>query len=110
VGAIDASKPEDRAEIESLGAKVVDVTAYSDADRFISHAVFANSPQVIGAIGSQIAAPRPEDANAVSVIDATKYQDPSPAPIASTAPSTAVQSAPLPPAAGAAPSEQKPAS
>ena len=27
VGAIDASKPEDRAEIESLGAKVVDITA-----------------------------------------------------------------------------------
>ena len=62
VGAIDASKPEDRAEIESLGAKVVDITAWSDADRFISHAVFANSAEVIGAIGAQIAAPRAEDA------------------------------------------------
>ena len=40
VGAIDASKPEDRAEIEVSGARVVDITAYSDADRFISHAVY----------------------------------------------------------------------
>src|SRR5208283_5062993 len=76
VGAIDASKPEDRAEIESLGAKVVDITAYSDADRFISHTVFANSPEVLNEIGAEIEAPRAEDANTVSVIDATKYPDP----------------------------------
>ena len=91
VGAIDASKPEDRAEIESLGAKVVDITAYADADRFISHAVYADSPEVLSKIGSQIAAPRPEDANAVSVIDASKYQDPDAPP---PAPSTAVQASP----------------
>ena len=76
VGAIDASKPEDRKEIEALGAKVVDITAYADADRFISHAVYADSPQVLSEIGSKIEAPRPEEANTVSVIDATNYQDP----------------------------------
>ena len=76
VGALDASKPEDRAEIESLGAKVVDITAYADADRFISHAVYADSPEVLNAIGATISAPRPDEANTVSVIDATKYQDP----------------------------------
>ncbi len=82
VGAIDASKPEDRAEIESLGAKVVDITAYADADRFVSHAVYADSPEVLNEIGAQIEAPRAEDANTVSVIDATKYQDPDAEPAA----------------------------
>ncbi len=117
VGAIDASKAEDRAEIEALGAKVVDITAYSDADRFINHTVFANSAEVIGAIGSQIAAPRAEDAAAVSSIDATRYQDPSPAPAPVIAApgspaATAVEVAPLaPPAAPASPTaDSKPAS
>jgi esterase/lipase superfamily enzyme len=80
VGAIDAAKPEDRAQIESLGAKVVDITAYSDADRFISHAVYADSPEVLSAIGSEIAKPRAEDANTLSVIDARNYRDPNAPP------------------------------
>jgi esterase/lipase superfamily enzyme len=80
VGAIDASKPEDREQIEKLGARVVDITAYADADRFISHAVYADSPAVLSKIGAQITAPRAEDANTLSVIDATKYQDPDAAP------------------------------
>ena len=113
VGAIDAAKPEDRAEIESLGAKVVDISAWSDADRFISHTVFANSPDVIGAIGSQISAPRPDDAGTVSSIDATRYQDPDAAQNAVIAApgspaATAVQVAPLAPAPSA-PAGQKPA-
>jgi esterase/lipase superfamily enzyme len=112
VGAINASKPEDRAEIESLGAKVVDITQWSDADRFVSHTVFANSAEVIGAIGSQISAPRAEDSKTVSTIDATKYQDPdaAPAPViaAPGSPSpSAVQVTPLAPPAS---SDQKPAS
>ncbi len=80
VGAIDASKPEDREEIGKLGARVVDITAYADADRFISHAVYADSPEVLNAIGATIAAPRPEEANTVSVIDATAYKDPNAPP------------------------------
>jgi esterase/lipase superfamily enzyme len=76
VGAIDASNPRDRAEIEGFGAKVVDITQYADADRFISHAVYADSPQVLSQIGAQIATPRPEEANTLSVIDATHYRDP----------------------------------
>ncbi len=114
VGAIDASKPEDRAEIESLGAKVVDITRWSDADRFISHAVFANSGDVIGAIGAQIAAPRAEDSKAVSSIDATRYQDPDAATNAVVAApgspaATAVQVAPLAPPSPT-PTVEKPAS
>jgi esterase/lipase superfamily enzyme len=119
VGAIDASKPEDRAEIESLGAKVVDITRWSDADRFISHTVFADSGEVIGAIGAQISTPRADDASAVSSIDASKYQDPDAAPNAVVAApgspaATAVEVAPLAPAPAApvapTPAAQKPAS
>jgi esterase/lipase superfamily enzyme len=80
LGGLDASKPEDRAEIESLGAKVVDITAYADADRFISHAVYADSPEVLNTIGATIAAPRPAEANTLSVIDATGYKDPNAPP------------------------------
>ena len=102
VGAIDASKPEDRAEIESLGAIVVDITAYADADRFISHAVYADLPQVMSEIGAQIEKPRAEDANTVSVIDASKYADPNaaPAPLIAapgSAAAMAVQTTPLAP-------------
>jgi esterase/lipase superfamily enzyme len=112
VGAIDASKPEDRAEIERLGAKVVDISAYSDADRFISHSVFADSAHVIGEIGAQITAPRSGEADKLSSIDATKYQDPNPAPAPVIAApgspaATAVQVSPLAPPP-AAPADQKP--
>ncbi len=116
VGAIDASKPEDRAEIEALGAKAVDISAYSGADRFINHTVFANSPEVIGEIGSQITAPRAEDAAAVSSIDASRYQDPNPAPAPVIAApgspaATAVEVTPLAPPAPASPTAApKPAS
>jgi esterase/lipase superfamily enzyme len=105
VGAIDASKPAQRAEIESLGARVVDITAYADADRFISHAVYADSPQVLREIGAEIEKPRTQDADTVSVIDATKYQDPDAAanaviapPAPPGAPPPPVQVAPLAPA------------
>jgi esterase/lipase superfamily enzyme len=114
VGAIDASKPEDRAEIENLGAKVVDITAYSDADRFISHTVFANSPEVIGAIGAELAAPRAEDAAKQSSLDETNYPDPNASKNAVIAApgspeATAVQVTPLAPAP-VAPADTKPAS
>jgi hypothetical protein len=39
-----------------------------------------DSPQVSNAIGATIAATRAEDANTLSVIDATKYPDPNAAP------------------------------
>ncbi len=102
VGAIDASKPEDRAEIENLGANVVDITAYADADRFISHAVYADLPQVLSEIGAQIEKPRTRDADTVSVIDARKYADPDAAADPTTAApgsaaAMAVQTAPLAP-------------
>ena len=76
VGAIDASNPSDREEIEKLGAKVVDISAYSDADRFIAHSVYADSPQVLAAIGSALQRVTPQEANSVSDTDARNYPDP----------------------------------
>lgn len=104
VGAIDASKPQDQAEIEALGAKVVDISAYADADRLLSHAVYADSPQVLTAIGSALRKARPEDADTVSTLDARTYQDPNPAasPVIAAPGSpeaTAVIATPLPPPA-----------
>ena len=69
VGAVNAAKPEDRAALEKLGAKVYDLSAFSDG--LIDHGLYADTPDVIHAIGAQLTAPRAQDANVVSIIDAT---------------------------------------
>jgi esterase/lipase superfamily enzyme len=69
VGAIDPSKPEDRAAIENLGAKVYDLSAFSDG--FLGHGLYADAPDVIRSIGAQLSAPRAREVNTVSIIDAT---------------------------------------
>jgi esterase/lipase superfamily enzyme len=68
VGALNAAKPEDKAALESLGAKVYDLSAFSDG--LIDHGIYADTPDVIHAIGAQLAAPRAGEANIVSIIDA----------------------------------------
>ena len=75
VGAINPSKPEDRERLEALGAKVYDLTNFSDG--FIDHGAYADAPDVLHAIGAQMATPRPQDANTMSSIDASGYVDPS---------------------------------
>ena len=69
VGAIDPSKPEDRATLEKLGAKVYDLSSFSGG--FVGHTIYADAPDVIHAIGAQLATPRAQEVNAVSIIDAT---------------------------------------
>ena len=69
VGAIDPAKPRDRAALEKLGAKVYDLSSFSDG--LIGHGLYADTPDVIRAIGTQLAAPRAKEVNTVSVIDAT---------------------------------------
>jgi esterase/lipase superfamily enzyme len=69
VGAIDPSKPKDKAALEKIGAKVYDLSSFSDG--FIGHGLYADTPDVIHAIGAQLKAPRTQDVNTVSVIDAT---------------------------------------
>jgi esterase/lipase superfamily enzyme len=73
VGAIDAAKPEDRAKLTALGARVYDLTAFSDG--IIDHGAYAAAPDVLRAIGAQMAAPRPGETNTVSIIDASGYTD-----------------------------------
>jgi esterase/lipase superfamily enzyme len=75
VGAINPSKPEDRERLEALGAKVYDLTSFSDG--FIDHGAYADAPDVLHAIGAQMATPRPQEANTMSSIDASGYVDPS---------------------------------
>ena len=100
VGAINPSKPEDRERLEALGAKVYDLTNFSDG--FIDHGAYADAPDVLHAIGAQMATPRPQDANTMSSIDASGYIDPSappaavPTPAATPGQASAVTAAPLP--------------
>jgi esterase/lipase superfamily enzyme len=112
VGAINPSKTEDRERLEALGAKVYDLTNFSDG--FIDHGAYADAPDVLHAIGAQMATPRPQDANTMSSIDASGYVDPAtsavavPAPAATPAQAAAVTTTPLPaatpmPAATSAP-------
>jgi len=98
VGAIDPTRPEDRAAIERLGARVYDLSAFSDG--LIGHGLYADTPDVIHAIGAQLSTPRAQEVNTVSVIDAMGSDGPpkpaaDPAPVA---PATVDATPPAPPA------------
>ena len=97
VGAIDPSKPEDRQALEDLGAKVYDLSNVSDG--FIDHGAYADAPDVLHAIGAQLAAPRAQDAGAMSIIDARGYADPT----AATTPADSAAPAAAPPTPAPAP-------
>jgi esterase/lipase superfamily enzyme len=84
VGAIDPAKPKDRAAIERLGAKVYDLSAFSDG--LIGHGLYADTPDVIHAIGAQLSTPRAQEVNTVSVIDAMGSDGPPSAPNAAAGP------------------------
>jgi esterase/lipase superfamily enzyme len=108
VGAINPSKPEDRERLEALGAKVYDLSKFSDG--FIDHGAYADAPDVLHAIGAQMAAPRSQDAATMSSLDASGYVDPNApaaatptaAPVPAAAPGTSnVAGAPPPPPAAA---------
>jgi esterase/lipase superfamily enzyme len=112
VGAINPSNPEDRERLEALGAKVYDLTNFSDG--FIDHGAYADAPDVLHAIGAQMATPRAQDANTMSSIDASGYVDPSaapaavPTPAAAPGPAPTVAAAPLPAAPAATPKAVSP--
>jgi esterase/lipase superfamily enzyme len=96
VGAIDPSKAKDKAALEQLGAKVYDLSAFSDG--FVGHGVYADAPDVIHAIGTQLSTPRAADVDKVSVIDATGSDGaPSPPVVAAAPPSNTVSATPLAP-------------
>ena len=67
LGGLDLRKPEVQEEVGRLGVRVFDLTGKSDPD-FFHHGAYANAPQVIAAIGEQLAEPRPQDKDATDVI------------------------------------------
>ncbi|MBV8471932.1 MAG: hypothetical protein JO234_00835, partial [Hyphomicrobiales bacterium] len=67
----------------------------SFSDGFIDHGAYADTPDVLHAIGAQVALPRAQDAATMSVIDARNYSDGSSQPAPSNSPPSA-------PVAGAA--------
>jgi esterase/lipase superfamily enzyme len=95
VGAVNAAKPEDRAALEKLGAKVYDLSAFSDG--LIDHGIYADTPDVLHAIGAQLTAPRAGDADKVSIIDARSEAGPTEAAPSAAAPAPSTPPSALPP-------------
>ncbi len=73
VGAIDPDNAAEREKLAALGAKVYDLNGYSDG--LIDHGAYAVTPKVLASIGADMATPRPEEANTVSIIDASNYTE-----------------------------------
>jgi esterase/lipase superfamily enzyme len=67
LGGLDLRQPEAREAINRLGVQVFDLTGKPDPD-FFHHGAYANAPQVIAAIGAQLAEPRPQDKDATDTI------------------------------------------
>ena len=68
VGALNLDDPKQVDEIARLGVRVYDLTASKGADIF-RHGTFAEAPQVVKAIGAQLAEPRVEDRQAQAYVD-----------------------------------------
>lgn len=68
VGALNLDDPKQVEEIARLGVRVYDLTASKGADIF-RHGTFAEAPQVVKAIGAQLAEPRVEDRQAQAYVD-----------------------------------------
>lgn len=67
VGALDPSRPEDRAALERLGVTVRDLS--TDQSGWIGHSTYASAPGVVAAIGAQIGATRSVDKDVQAVLD-----------------------------------------
>ncbi|WP_424362613.1 alpha/beta hydrolase [Methylocystis parvus] len=103
LGAMDPSKPEDKAELDRLGVAVHDISSFSTD--YIGHGAFAEAPDVVRKIGAHIAAPRAGDADKMAIPDFrgdevagttnVTQTPPPPPPVVQK-----VESSPLPPVAG----------
>jgi esterase/lipase superfamily enzyme len=67
LGGLDLRQPEAREAVKRLGVQVFDLTGKPDSD-FFHHGAYANAPQVIAAIGAQLAEPRPQDKDTTDTI------------------------------------------
>lgn len=95
VGALNLDDPKQREEIARLGVRVYDLTASKGADLF-RHGTFAEAPQVVRAIGAQLAEPRVEDRQAQAYVDEEAIKLTLPQPPA-TPPAGSVSTSPLAP-------------
>ncbi len=66
LGGLDLSKPSDKAALDELGVKGYDLSA--EATGLIRHGTYADAPQAVRTIASQITSPRPQDANTQAVL------------------------------------------
>ena len=66
LGGLNPNNPEDRAALESLGVKAYDLSKESTG--LIGHGTYADAPQAVRTIGSQITEQRPQDANVQAVL------------------------------------------
>ena len=68
LGALDLNDAKHREEIGKLGVRVYDLTA-ADVQDYFRHGGYAEAPQVVRAIGSQLAEPKFEDRQAQGFVD-----------------------------------------
>ncbi len=66
LGGLDPNNPKDLAELEALGVKAYDLSR--ETRGLIGHGTYADAPQVVRTIGSQITEQRPQDANVQAVL------------------------------------------
>lgn len=66
LGGLDPNNPKDRASLEALGVKAYDLSRESTG--LIGHGTYADAPQVVRTIASQITVQRPQDANVQAVL------------------------------------------
>jgi len=66
LGGLNPSNPADRAALEDLGVKAYDLS--KESTELIGHGTYADAPQAVRTIGSQITEQRPQDANVQAVL------------------------------------------
>ena len=66
LGGLNPNNPQDRAALESLGVKAYDLSKESTG--LIGHGTYADAPQAVRTIGSQITEQRPQDAKVQAVL------------------------------------------
>ena len=66
LGGLDPNNPRDRAALDELGVKVYDLSTASTG--LIGHGTYADAPQAVRTIGSQLTEQRPQDANVQAVL------------------------------------------
>jgi len=105
LGAMDPTKPNDKAELDRLGVAVHDISSFSTD--FVGHGAFAEAPDVVRQIGAQLTAPHQGEVETQAVINLSGDREPTGAVAAPAAPATpvaappgkAIETQPLPPLA-----------